>query len=65
MLFGSRLQPENATDTAIKKMEAIVEDMRGLPVQRLREEMKELQVSWFILFEVYLNVWFRRIARPV
>lgn len=45
MLFGSRLQPENATDTAIKKMEAIVEDMRGLPVQRLREEMKELQVS--------------------
>jgi len=32
-----------ATSVAIQKMEALLEDMRNLPVQRLKDEMKELQ----------------------
>lgn len=33
-----------AAAVAVKKMETLLEEMRGLPVQRLRDEMKELQV---------------------
>lgn len=34
----------DATAAAVKKIENLLEDMRDLPVQRLRDEMKELQV---------------------
>lgn len=34
----------HATSAAVQKMEALLEDMRNLPVQRLKDEMKELQV---------------------
>jgi hypothetical protein len=33
-----------APDTRMRKLEGIVEEMRQLPVNKLKEEMKELQV---------------------
>ena len=35
----------NATADGLKKLESMVEEIRTLPVNRLKDEMKELQVS--------------------
>lgn len=57
-LFGSRHQTTSPTTTpldehppsftassgTVQKMEALLENMQNLPVQRLKDEMKELQV---------------------
>lgn len=37
----------SATSTTVQKLEALLEDMRDLPVQRLRDDMKELQVLFY------------------
>ena len=38
------------TEASIKKLDAAVESMKNLPVKKLKEEMKELQVSFFLKF---------------
>ncbi|KAG6833378.1 hypothetical protein H0H87_007995 [Tephrocybe sp. NHM501043] len=49
MLFGSRMPSADGTasiartEAAVKRVESMVEDIRHLPVQRLKEEMKDLQ----------------------
>jgi hypothetical protein len=57
-LFGAARddhQPADVDDTAVMKMENL-QETRDLPVQRLRDEMKELQVRHkvFILFRYRL-----------
>lgn len=48
-LFGPRLQLEHHTvahvEASVKRMEGLLEDIRELPVRRLKDEMKELQVG--------------------
>jgi hypothetical protein len=39
------LQMQMQTDASVKRVEAILEDAKTLPVQKLKDEMKELQVS--------------------
>jgi hypothetical protein len=49
-LFTSGLSPssgvrlENVEEASIKKLERLLEDIKDLPVNRLKDEMKELQV---------------------
>ncbi|KDQ24626.1 hypothetical protein PLEOSDRAFT_52386 [Pleurotus ostreatus PC15] len=46
-LFAPKIHTDSSTavhiEATLKKMESVVEDMRGLPVQKLKDEMKELQ----------------------
>ncbi|KAL4263192.1 Transient receptor potential calcium channel [Pleurotus pulmonarius] len=46
-LFAPKIHTDGSTaahvEATLKKMETVVEDMRGLPVQKLKDEMKELQ----------------------
>jgi hypothetical protein len=39
----------SSLDATVRKVEAMVDDMRDLPVQRLKDEMKELQVRTIVL----------------
>lgn len=45
--YGDTLGADLAgpTPAAVRKMESLLEEMKALPVQRVREDMKELQVS--------------------
>ncbi|KAF9466490.1 receptor-activated Ca2+-permeable cation channel [Collybia nuda] len=49
MLFGQRMASPTdphtvaSVEASVKRIEALMEDMRDLPVQRLNDEMKELQ----------------------
>ena len=46
-LFGSRRERVASVagvEAGVKRMEAMVEEMKRMPVNKLKEEMKELQV---------------------
>lgn len=64
MLFAQRMAPPTdsyaaaSVEASVRRVEALVEDIRELPVQRLKDEMKELQVlSIFSLIEPYNLFW--------
>ncbi|KAG5340904.1 hypothetical protein C0989_012656 [Termitomyces sp. Mn162] len=55
-LFKSRMPSADAqiaaarADATMKRIESMMEDIQSLPVQKLKEEMKDLQVRIFTLF---------------
>ena len=73
-LFAPRLQATRSesaavehAEIAVKKVEALLDDMRELPVQKLKEEMKEVQVrdvlfGWVVRLGLSAML-FHRIAR--
>ncbi|KAL0954798.1 hypothetical protein HGRIS_003745 [Hohenbuehelia grisea] len=42
-LFGARPQVEPVAESSVRRVEALLEDVRDLPVHKLKDEMKELQ----------------------
>lgn len=55
-------------DAGVRKLEAMIEDVRSLPVNKLKDEMKELQVRRQSLRDkplVSIADDYRRIAKPV
>jgi len=74
VLFGSRLPSTSDAQAAalraeasVRRVESLLEDIRDLPVQELKEEMKELQVrdiniSYVLLGEQNRSI---RIVKPV
>lgn len=46
------------TEAGIRRLEAAVENIKGLPVNKLKEEMKELQVCGVDLFVLFLLLLF-------
>ncbi|KAG5636760.1 hypothetical protein H0H81_006950 [Sphagnurus paluster] len=63
MLFGSRMSTAvegqaaaSRAEAAARRVEMMLDDMKGLPVQRLKDEMKDLQVRVFLLF-LFIGDW--------